>query len=100
MKFIKWGNVEYDIECDDIEPVRLIENILTDLVYTKKYCKKNNKYIILDKEPAFDKEDYYLKYNMKLKDNADNNNDFLFAMYLIDDLVDTINHLEETYKED
>lgn len=100
MRFIKWGNIEYDVQCDSIEPVRMIENILTDLVYTKKYYSFENKYIVLDKEPPFNKENYYLKYNIKLKDNEADNNNFLFAMYLIEDLVDTINYLEENYKED
>lgn len=100
MKFIKWGNIEYDVQCDNIEPVKMIENILTDVVYTKKYYSHENKYIVLDKEPQFNKEKYYLKYNMKLKENEDDNNNFLFAMYLVEEAVDTLNYLEENIKEE
>lgn len=93
--FTSWLDKEYDITVSSGEPSKYIELLLTDLNYRRKWVLKENKYIILDKEPI-DKNKYDLIYTIKKKDNKDNN-DFKFAIYLIKQAIDYINNLELVY---
>lgn len=90
-----WFDKEYDITVSSGEPSKYIELLLTDLNYRRKWVLKENKYIILDKEPI-DKNKYDLIYTIKKKDNKDNN-DFKFVIYLIKQAIDYINNLELVY---
>lgn len=93
--FTSWLDKEYDITVSSGEPSKYIELLLTDLNYRRKWVLKENKYIILDKEPI-DKNKYDLIYTIKKKDNKDNN-DFKFVIYLIKQAIDYINNLELVY---
>ena len=93
--FISWLDKEYDITVSSGEPSKYIELLLTDLNYRRKWILKENKYIILDKEPI-DKNKYDLIYTIKKKDNKDDN-DFKFVIYLIKQAIDYINNLELVY---
>ena len=93
--FTSWLDKEYDITVSSGEPSKYIELLLTDLNYRGKWVLKENKYIILDKEPI-DKNKYDLIYTIKKKDNKDNN-DFKFVIYLIKQAIDYINNLELVY---
>ena len=93
--FTSWLGKEYDITVSSGEPSKYIELLLTDLNYRSKFVIKENKYIILDKEPI-DKNKYDLIYTIKKKDNKDDN-DFKFVIYLIKQAIDYINNLELVY---
>ena len=93
--FTSWLDKEYDITVSSGEPSKCIELLLTDLNYRRKWVLKENKYIILDKEPI-DKNKYDLIYTIKKKDNKDDN-DFKFVIYLIKQAIDYINNLELVY---
>ena len=93
--FTSWLDKEYDITVSSGEPSKYIELLLTDLNYRRKWVLKENKYIILDKEPI-DKNKYDLIYTIKKKDNKDDN-DFKFVIYLIKQAIDYINNLELVY---
>lgn len=93
--FTSWLDKEYDITVSSGEPSKYIELLLTDLNYRRKWVLKENKYIILDKEPI-DKNKYDLIYTIKKKDNKDDN-DFNFVIYLIKQAIDYINNLELVY---
>lgn len=93
--FISWLDKEHDITVSSGEPSKYIELLLTDLNYRRKWVLKENKYIILDKEPI-DKNKYDLIYTIKKKDNKDDN-DYKFAIYLIKQAIDYINNLELVY---
>ena len=93
--FTSWLDKEYDIMVSSGEPSKYIELLLTDLNYRRKWVLKENKYIILDKEPI-DKNKYDLIYTIKKKDNKDDN-DFKFVIYLIKQAIDYINNLELVY---
>lgn len=93
--FTSWLDEEYDITVSSGEPSKYIELLLTDLNYRRKWVFKENKYIILDKEPI-DKNKYDLIYTIKKKDNKDDN-DFKFVIYLIKQAIDYINNLEVVY---
>lgn len=93
--FTSWLDKEYDITVSSGEPSKYIELLLTDLNYKRKWVLKENKYIILDKEPI-DKNKYDLIYTIKKKDNKDDN-DFKFVIYLIKQAIDYINNLEVVY---
>lgn len=93
--FTSWLDKEYDITVSSGEPSKYIELLLTDLNYKRKWVLKENKYIILDKEPI-NKNKYDLIYTIKKKDNKDDN-DFKFVIYLIKQAIDYINNLELVY---
>lgn len=93
--FTSWLDKEYDITVSSGEPSKYIELLLTDLNHRRKWVLKENKYIILDKEPI-DKNKYDLIYTIKKKDNKDDN-DFKFVIYLIKQAIDYINNLELVY---
>lgn len=93
--FTSWLDKEYDITVSSGEPSKYIELLLTDLNYRRKWVLKENKYIILDKEPI-NKNKYDLIYTIKKKDNKDDN-DFKFVIYLIKQAIDYINNLELVY---
>jgi hypothetical protein len=93
--FTSWLDKEYDITVSSGELSKYIELLLTDLNYRRKWVLKENKYIILDKEPI-DKNKYDLIYTIKKKDNKDDN-DFKFVIYLIKQAIDYINNLELVY---
>lgn len=93
--FTSWLDKEYDITVSSGEPSKYIELLLTNLNYRRKWVLKENKYIILDKEPI-DKNKYDLIYTIKKKDNKDDN-DFKFVIYLIKQAIDYINNLELVY---
>lgn len=96
--FTSWFDKEYDITVSSGEPSKYIELLLTDLNYRRKWVLKENKYIILDKEPI-DKNKYDLIYSIKKKDNKDDkdDNDFKFVIHLIKQAIDYINNLELVY---
>lgn len=93
--FTSWLDKEYDITVSSGEPSKYIELLLTDLNHRRKWVLKENKYIILEKEPI-DKNKYDLIYTIKKKDNKDDN-DFKFVIYLIKQAIDYINNLELVY---
>lgn len=93
--FTSWLDKEYDITVSSSEPSKYIELLLTDLNYRRKWVLKDDKYIILDKEPI-NKNKYDLIYTIKKKDNKDDN-DFKFVIYLIKQAIDYINNLELVY---
>lgn len=95
VRITNWLDKEFDITVSSGEPSKYIELLLTDLNYRRKWVLKENKYIILDKEPI-DKNKYDLIYTLKKEDNEDDNN-FKFAIYLIRRSVDYINNLELIY---
>ena len=51
VRITNWLDKEYDITVSSGEPSKYIELLLTDLNYRRKWVLKENKYIILDKEP-------------------------------------------------
>lgn len=93
--FTSWLDKEFDITVSSGEPSKYIELLLTDLNYRKKWVLKENKYIILDKEPI-DKNKYDLIYTLKKKDNEDVD-EFKFIIFLVRQAVDYINNLELIY---
>lgn len=97
VRITSWLDKEYDITVSSGEPSKYIELLLTDLNYIRKWVFKENKYIILDKEPI-DKNKYDLIYTIKKKDNKEiNDTDFKFVIYLIKQAIDYINNLELVY---
>ena len=93
--FTSWLDKEYDITVSSGEPSKYIELLLTDLNYRRKWVLKENKYIILDKEPI-DKNKYDLIYTVKKKDNEDVD-EFKFIIFLVKQAIDYINNLELVY---
>lgn len=93
--FTSWLDEEYDITVSSGEPSKYIELLLTDLNYRRKWVLKENKYIILDKEPI-DKNKYDLIYTVKKKDNEDVD-EFKFIIFLVRQAIDYINNLELVY---
>lgn len=93
--FTSWLDKEYDITVSSGEPSKYIELLLTDLNYRRKWVLKENKYIILDKEPI-DKNKYDLIYTVKKKDNEDVD-EFKFIIFLVRQAIDYINNLELVY---
>lgn len=93
--FTSWLDKEYDIKVSSGEPSKYIELLLTDLNYRRKWVLKENKYIILDKEPI-DKNKYDLIYTVKKKDNEDVD-EFKFIIFLVRQAIDYINNLELVY---
>lgn len=93
--FTSWLDKEYDITVSSGEPSKYIELLLTDLNYSRKWVLKENKYIILDKEPI-DKNKYDLIYTVKKKDNEDVD-EFKFIIFLVRQAIDYINNLELVY---
>lgn len=93
--FTSWLDKEYDITVSSGEPSKYIELLLTDLNYRRKWVLKENKYIILDKEPI-DKNKYDLIYTLKKEDNEDVD-EFKFIIFLVRQAVDYINNLELIY---
>lgn len=93
--FTSWLDKEYDITVSSGEPSEYIELLLTDLNYRRKWVLKENKYIILDKEPI-DKNKYDLIYTVKKKDNEDVD-EFKFIIFLVRQAIDYINNLELVY---
>lgn len=93
--FTSWLDKEYDITVSSGEPSKYIELLLTDLNYGRKWVLKENKYIILDKEPI-DKNKYDLIYTVKKKDNEDVD-EFKFIIFLVRQAIDYINNLELVY---
>lgn len=93
--FTSWLDKEYDITVSSGEPSKYIELLLTDLNYRRKWILKENKYIILYKEPI-DKNKYDFIYTIKKKDNKDDN-DFKFVIYLVKQAIGYINNLEVVY---
>lgn len=70
VRITNWLDKEYDITVSSGEPSKYIELLLTDLNYRRKWVLKENKSIILDKEPI-DKNKYDLIYTVKKKDDED-----------------------------
>lgn len=95
VKITSWLDKEYDITVSSGEPSKYIELLLTDLNYRRKWVLKENKYIILDKEPI-DKNKYDLIYTVKKKDNEDVD-EFKFIIFLVRQAIDYINNLELVY---
>lgn len=95
VRITNWLDKEYDITVSSGEPSKYIELLLTDLNYRRKWVLKENKYIILDKEPI-DKNKYDLIYTVKKKDNEDVD-EFKFIIFLVRQAVDYINNLELVY---
>lgn len=93
--FTSWLDKEYDITVSSGEPSKYIELLLTDLNYRRKWVLKENKYIILDKEPI-DKNKHDLIYTVKKKDNEDVD-EFKFIIFLVRQAIDYINNLELVY---
>lgn len=95
VRITNWLDKEYDITVSSGEPSKYIELLLTDLNYSRKWVLKENKYIILDKEPI-DKNKYDLIYTVKKKDNEDVD-EFKFIIFLVKQAIDYINNLELVY---
>lgn len=95
VRITNWLDKEYDITVSSGEPSKYIELLLTDLNYIRKWVLKENKYIILDKEPI-DKNKYDLIYTVKKKDNEDVD-EFKFIIFLVKQAIDYINNLELVY---
>lgn len=95
IRITSWLDKEYDITVSSGEPSKYIELLLTDLNYRRKWVLKENKYIILDKEPI-DKNKYDLIYTVKKKDNEDVD-EFKFIIFLVRQAIDYINNLELVY---
>lgn len=95
VRITNWLDKEYDITVSSGEPSKYIELLLTDLNYRRKWVLKENKYIILDKEPI-DKNKYDLIYTVKKKDNEDVD-EFKFIIFLVKQAIDYINNLELVY---
>lgn len=95
VRITNWLDKEYDITVSSGEPSKYIELLLTDLNYRRKWVLKENKYIILDKEPI-DKNKYDLIYTLKKEDNEDVD-EFKFIIFLVRQAVDYINNLELIY---
>lgn len=95
VRITSWLDKEYDITVSSGEPSKYIELLLTDLNYRSKWVLKENKYIILDKEPI-DKNKYDLIYTVKKKDNEDVD-EFKFIIFLVRQAIDYINNLELVY---
>lgn len=95
VRITNWLDKEFDITIDTGEPSKYIELLLTDLNYRRKWVLKENKYIILDKEPI-DKNKYDLIYTVKKKDNEDVD-EFKFIIFLVKQAIDYINNLELVY---
>lgn len=95
VRITSWLDKEYDITVSSGEPSKYIELLLTDLNYRRKWVLKENKYIILDKEPI-DKNKYDLIYTVKKKDNEDVD-EFKFIIFLVRQAIDYINNLELVY---
>lgn len=95
IRITNWLDKEYDITVSSGEPSKYIELLLTDLNYRRKWVLKENKYIILDKEPI-DKNKYDLIYTVKKKDNEDVD-EFKFIIFLVKQAIDYINNLELVY---
>lgn len=95
LRITSWLDKEYDITVSSGEPSKYIELLLTDLNYRRKWVLKENKYIILDKEPI-DKNKYDLIYTVKKKDNEDVD-EFKFIIFLVKQAIDYINNLELVY---
>lgn len=95
VKITNWLDKEYDITVSSGEPSKYIELLLTDLNYRRTWVLKENKYIILDKEPI-DKNKYDLIYTLKKEDNEDVD-EFKFIIFLVRQAVDYINNLELIY---
>lgn len=95
VRITNWLDKEYDITVSSGEPSKYIELLLTDLNYGRKWVLKENKYIILDKEPI-DKNKYDLIYTVKKKDNEDVD-EFKFIIFLVRQAIDYINNLELVY---
>lgn len=95
VRITNWLDKEYDITVSSGEPSKYIELLLTDLNYRRKWVLKENKYIILDKEPI-DKNKYDLIYTLKKEDNEDVD-EFKFIIFLVRRAVDYINNLELIY---
>lgn len=95
VRITNWLDKEYDITVSSGEPSEYIELLLTDLNYRRKWVLKENKYIILDKEPI-DKNKYDLIYTVKKKDNEDVD-EFKFIIFLVKQAIDYINNLELVY---
>lgn len=95
VRITNWLDKEYDITVSSGEPSKYIELLLTDLNYRRKWVLKENKYIILDKEPI-DKNKYDLIYTVKKKDNEDVD-EFKFIIFLVRQAIDYINNLELVY---
>lgn len=93
--FTSWLDKEFDITIDTGVPSKYIELLLTDLNYRRNWALKENKYIIIDKEPI-DKNKYYLTYTVKKKDNEDVD-EFNFIIFLVRQAIDNINNLELVY---
>lgn len=95
VRITNWLDKEYDITVSSGEPSKYIELLLTDLNYRRKWVLKENKYIILDKEPI-DKNKYDLIYTVTKKDNEDVD-EFKFIIFLVKQAIDYINNLELVY---
>lgn len=95
VRITNWLDKEYDITVSSGEPSKYIEVLLTDLNYRRKWVLKENKYIILDKEPI-DKNKYDLIYTLKKEDNEDVD-EFKFIIFLVRQALDYINNLELIY---
>lgn len=95
VRITNWLDKEYDITVSSGEPSKYIELLLTDLNYRRKWVLKENKYIILDKEPI-DKNKYDLIYTVKKTDNEDVD-EFKFIIFLVKQAIDYINNLELVY---
>lgn len=95
VRITNWLDKEYDITVSSGEPSKYIELLLTDLNYRREWVLKENKYIILDKEPI-DKNKYDLIYTVKKKDNEDVD-EFKFIIFLVKQAIDYINNLELVY---
>lgn len=95
VRITNWLDKEYDITVSSGEPSKYIELLLTDLNYRRKWVLKENKYIILDKEPI-DKNKYDLIYTVKKEDNEDVD-EFKFIIFLVKQAIDYINNLELVY---
>ena len=95
VRITSWLDKEYDITVSSGEPSKYIELLLTYLKYRRKWVLKENKYIILDKEPI-DKNKYDLIYTVKKKDNEDVD-EFKFIIFLVKQAIDYINNLELVY---
>lgn len=95
VRITNWLDKEYDITVSSGEPSKYIELLLTDLNYRRKWVLKENKYIILDKEPI-DKNKYDLIYTLKKEDNEDVD-EFKFIIFLVRQAIDYINNLELVY---
>lgn len=95
VRITNWLDKEYDITVSSGEPSKYIELLLTDLDYRRKWVLKENKYILLDKEPI-DKNKYDLIYTVKKEDNEDVD-EFKFIIFLVKQAIDYINSLELVY---